>query len=31
MSEKYKIRDQEKPYFVTFATEEWVDVFTPPS
>jgi putative transposase len=28
MSEKYKIRDQEKPYFVTFATEGWVDVFT---
>jgi len=28
MSEKYKVRDQEKPYFITFATESWVDVFT---
>jgi putative transposase len=28
MSEKYKVRDQERPYFVTFATESWVDVFT---
>jgi putative transposase len=28
MSEKYKIRDQERPHFVTFATESWVDVFT---
>jgi putative transposase len=28
MSEKYKIRDQERPYFITFATESWVDVFT---
>jgi putative transposase len=28
MSEKYKVRDQDRPYFVTFAVEEWVDVFT---
>lgn len=28
MSEKYKIRDQEKIYFITFAVEQWVDVFT---
>lgn len=28
MSEKYKIRDQDRAYFVTFATEGWVDVFT---
>jgi putative transposase len=27
MSEKYKVRDQERPCFVTFATENWVDVF----
>jgi putative transposase len=28
MSEKYKIRDQEKAYFITFAITGWVDVFT---
>ncbi|HOX81759.1 MAG TPA: transposase [Chryseolinea sp.] len=28
MSEKYKVRDQDKPYFITFAVESWVDVFT---
>ena len=28
MSEKYKIRDQERCYFVTFAVVEWIDVFT---
>ncbi|MEO9803947.1 MAG: transposase [Reichenbachiella sp.] len=28
MSEKYKIRDQTQPYFITFATTGWVDVFT---
>ncbi|MDA3952621.1 MAG: transposase [Bacteroidales bacterium] len=28
MSRKYKFRDQEKAYFVTFATVNWVDVFT---
>jgi REP element-mobilizing transposase RayT len=28
MSEKYKVRDQERPYFITFAVEGWVDVFT---
>jgi putative transposase len=28
MSERYKILDQRRPYFVTFATESWVDVFT---
>jgi putative transposase len=30
MSEKYKILDQDYPYFITFAVEEWVDVFTRP-
>ena len=28
MSEKYKVQDQDSPYFVTFAVESWVDVFT---
>jgi putative transposase len=28
MSEKYKIHDQDRPYFITFAVVEWVDVFT---
>ncbi|MDH4091293.1 MAG: transposase [Cyclobacteriaceae bacterium] len=28
MSEKYKVRDQSRPYFITFAVEAWVDVFT---
>jgi putative transposase len=28
MSEKYKVRDQDRPYFITFAVEAWVDVFT---
>lgn len=28
MSEKYKVRDQDKLHFVTFATLQWVDVFT---
>ncbi|HEY3403250.1 MAG TPA: transposase, partial [Ohtaekwangia sp.] len=28
MSEKYKVRDHNKPYFITFAVECWVDVFT---
>lgn len=28
MSEKYKVRDQERPYFITFAVEGWIDVFT---
>jgi len=28
MSRKYKFRDQEKAYFVTFATLNWIDVFT---
>lgn len=28
MSEKYKVRDQSKLYFITFATIGWVDVFT---
>lgn len=28
MSEKYKIRDQDRAYFITFAVEGWVDVFT---
>ena len=30
MSEKYKVRDQEGIYFVTFAVVEWIDVFTRP-
>jgi putative transposase len=30
MSEKYKVLDQSRPYYVTFATESWVDVFTRP-
>jgi putative transposase len=30
MSEKYKIHDQDYPYFITFAVEEWADVFTRP-
>ena len=28
MSEKYKIRDQDELYFITFAVIGWVDVFT---
>ena len=28
MSEKYKIRDQDKLYFITFAVVHWVNVFT---
>lgn len=28
MSRAYKFRDQESPYFVSFATVGWVDVFT---
>jgi len=28
MSEKYKVRDRDLPYFITFAVEAWVDVFT---
>jgi len=30
MSEKYKVRDQSKLYFVTFAVGYWIDVFTRP-
>jgi len=30
MSERYKIYDQDRQYFITFATERWVDVFTRP-
>ena len=30
MSEKYKIRNQEKIYFITFSVVQWVDVFTRP-
>ena len=26
MSSKYKIKDQDKPYFVSFATVNWMDV-----
>ncbi|MBS1617209.1 MAG: transposase [Bacteroidetes bacterium] len=28
MSEKWKVRDNAEPYFVTFAVNGWVDVFT---
>ena len=28
MSRNYKFHDQEKPYFVSFATVYWIDVFT---
>jgi putative transposase len=28
MSRKYKIRDQNKPHFISFATVNWIDVFT---
>ena len=28
MSRKYKIRDQDKLYFVTFTVVNWIDVFT---
>jgi len=28
MSTKYKIKDQDKLYFLTFATVHWIDVFT---
>ena len=28
MSRKYRIRDQEKLYFVTFTVVEWIDLFT---
>ena len=28
MSRKYKFRDQEKTYFISFATVNWIDVFT---
>ena len=27
MSRKYKIRDQEKLYFVTFTVIDWIDIF----
>ena len=28
MSDKYKIRNKDKPYFITMKTVGWVDVFT---
>jgi len=28
VSGKYKIRDQDKIYFVTFSVVQWIDVFT---
>ena len=28
MSEKYKIRDNNKAHFVTLTVVEWIDVFT---
>jgi putative transposase len=27
MSRKYKIQDQEYPYFVTFTVINWIDIF----
>lgn len=30
MSRKYKFRDQSKPYFVSFATVNWIDLFIRP-
>jgi len=30
MSERYKICDQDRQYFISFAVEAWVDVFTRP-
>ncbi len=30
MSRNYKFRDQEKPYFISFATVYWIDVFIRP-
>ena len=30
MSRNYKIRDQEKLYFISFATVNWIDVFIRP-
>lgn len=30
MSRKYKIRDQQKPYFLSFATVHWIDLFVRP-
>lgn len=31
MSRNYKFRDQEKPYFISFATVYWTDVFIRPA
>lgn len=31
MSEKYKVRSTEWPYFVTFTVVRWIDVFTRPA
>ena len=28
MNHKYKVRNNDKPYFVTFTTVYWLDVFT---
>lgn len=28
MSEKYKVRNQDKLYFITFSVVQWIDVFT---
>ena len=28
MSDKYKVRSDDVPYFITFAVEGWIDVFT---
>jgi len=30
MSRNYKIRDQDKLYFISFATVDWIDALTRP-
>ena len=30
MSERYKIKNQHSPYFITFTITDWIDVFTRP-
>lgn len=31
MSRNYKFHDQEKPYFISFATAYWIDIFVRPN
>jgi putative transposase len=31
MSDKYKITDKDRPYFLTFTVVDWIDVFTRPN